>query len=129
MFAGLQKTTRRLPAGDLSVQLPFSTPALATGNPLKTCTTVYCQLKLIGIDLNAFTLDKLPDISAEKVVSVATALGLVADPFFGAQPILNAKDYKNPQSTQFGLGIERQVTEDPLDWCGPHFRPHDQSGA
>jgi carboxypeptidase family protein/TonB-dependent receptor-like protein len=110
LFAGAGNNWR-LPAGDLSVQLPFSTAALATGNPLKACITVYCQLKLIGIDLNAFTLDKLPDISAEKVVSVASALGLTVDPFFGAQPILNSKDYKNPRATQAGIGIERQVTQ------------------
>jgi hypothetical protein len=110
LFAGAGNNWR-LPAGDLSVQLPFSTASLAAANPLKTCTTVYCQLKLIGIDLNAFTLDKLPDISSDKVVSVATALGLVADPFFGAQPILNSKDYKNPKAYQGGLGIERQVNQ------------------
>jgi Carboxypeptidase regulatory-like domain len=110
LFAGAENNWR-LPAGDLSIQLPFSTAALAVGNPLKSCNTVYCQLKLIGIDLNAFTLDKLPDISAEKAVSVASALGLTVDPFFGAQPIFNSKDYKNPKSTQFGLGIERQVTQ------------------
>ena len=110
LFAGAGNNWR-LPPGDLSVQLPFSTTSLPASNPLKACNTVYCQLKLIGIDLNTFTLDKLPDISAEKVVSVATALGLVVDPFFGAAPILNAKDYKNPRATQAGIGIERQVSQ------------------
>jgi hypothetical protein len=110
LFAGAGNNWR-LPAGDLSVQLPFSTASLLAGNPLKTCTTVYCQLKLIGIDLNAFSLSALPDISSDKVVSVASALGLTADPFFGAQPILNSKDYKNPKAYQGGLGVERQLSQ------------------
>jgi hypothetical protein len=110
LFAGAGNNWR-LPAGDLSVQLPFSTSSLLAGNPLKSCTTVYCQLKLIGIDLNAFSLSALPDISSDKVVSVATALGLIADPFFGAQPILNSKDYKNPKAYQGGFGIERQLSQ------------------
>ena len=37
----------RVPAGDLSPQLPFAVPA---GNPNNT---VYKQLALIGIDLNS----------------------------------------------------------------------------
>jgi outer membrane receptor for ferrienterochelin and colicin len=110
LFAGAGNNWR-LPPGDLSVQLPFSTAALAAGNPLKTCNTIYCQLKLIGIDLNTFSLNHLPDISSDKVISVATALGLTVDPFFGAQPILNAKDYDNPRATQAGLGVERQMSE------------------
>lgn len=92
----------RVPAGDLSVQLPFTT----TG-PNKT---VYQQLKLIGIDLNNFTLDKLPDITPDKVQAVAQALGLSPDPFFGAAPILNAPDYKNPKAYQAGFGVERQLS-------------------
>ncbi|MFY9573489.1 MAG: carboxypeptidase regulatory-like domain-containing protein, partial [Blastocatellia bacterium] len=101
----------RLPPGDLSVQLPFSTATLPAGNPLKTCTTVYCQLKLIGIDLNAFSLGSLPDITAEKTLAVATALGLAVDPFIGAQPLFNAANYKNPKSYQAGFGVERQVSQ------------------
>jgi carboxypeptidase family protein len=101
----------RLPPGDLSVQLPFSTASLPTGDPRKTCTTVYCQLKLIGIDLNTFSLGALPDITAEKTLAVAAALGLAVDPFIGAQPIFNAADYKNPKAYQGGFGIERQMTE------------------
>jgi len=110
LFAGAGNNWR-LPAGDLSVSLPFSTATLANSNPLKTCITIYCQLKLIGIDLNAFTLNKLPDISSDKVISVAGALGLTVDPFFGANPILNAKDYKNPRATQAGIGVERQLSQ------------------
>jgi hypothetical protein len=94
----------RVPAGDLSVTLPFTVPA---SNPNKT---VYQQLKLAGVDLNNFTLDKLPDITPAIIQSVAVALGLSPDPFFGAAPILNAPDYKNPKAYQGGFGIERQLS-------------------
>jgi hypothetical protein len=36
---------------------------------------------------------------------------LAVDPFFGANLILNAADYKNPMSYQGGFGIERQVSQ------------------
>lgn len=101
----------RVPPGDLSLLLPFSTASLPAGDPRKTCTTVYCQLKLIGIDLNTFSLANLPDITAEKALSVAGALGLTVDPFFGAQPIFNAANYKNPKAYQGGFGMERQIGE------------------
>ena len=95
----------RVPAGDLSVQLPFTVPA---ANPNKT---VYQQLKLIGIDLNTFSLGALPDITPEKINAIAAALGLTIDPFNNAQPLFNAKDYHNPKAYQGGFGVERQVSE------------------
>lgn len=99
----------RIPPGDVSVRLPISTSSLPVGNPLRSCNTVYCQLKLIGVDLNAFTLDKLPIITAQQVQSVATALGLANDPFRGVNVITWANDYRNPKSYQFGGGVERQL--------------------
>ena len=101
----------RVPPGDLSVQLPFSTSSLPTGDPRKTCITVYCQIKLIGIDLNTFALGALPDITSDKALAVASALGLAVDPFVGAQPLFNSADYKNPKAYQGGFGIERQMNQ------------------
>lgn len=94
---------REIP-GDLSIQLPFRVPV---GNPNNT---VYKQLKLIGIDLNNFTLDKLPVLTTQQIQSIAGALGLQGfDPFTGAQPITMSNDFKNPKSYQFGGGIEREI--------------------
>jgi Carboxypeptidase regulatory-like domain len=102
----------RVPPGDLSTQLPFSTASLPAGNPLKTCTTLYCQFNLVGINLNNFTLDKLPKLTPQNVQDIAAKLGLPFNPFQGAQPILISPDYKNPKSYQAGIGIERQITKD-----------------
>lgn len=100
----------RTPPGDLSIQLPLSTATLAVGNPLKTCTTVWCQLNLIGVNLNNFPLNKLPILTAEQVQSIAGALGLSGfSPFTGAQPILMEPHFKNPRSYQAGLGVEREM--------------------
>ena len=107
LFAGPFNNFRN-PPGDLSSSLPFSTTSLAAGNPFKSCTTVYCQMKLIGIDLNTFSLDALPDVGPDKIQAIAAALGLSFNPFFGAQPILMANDFHNPRSYQGGIGIERQ---------------------
>jgi outer membrane receptor for ferrienterochelin and colicin len=101
LFAGPLNNFRAIP-GDLSIRLPLADPTGA-------CTTVYCQLNLIGVNLNSFTLDQLPVITPEQVQSIAGALGLTNfNPFTGAQPIGWASDYKNPKSYQFGGGIERE---------------------
>ena len=107
LFAGAGNNWR-VPPGDLSVSLPVQIPV---GNPNASQNTIYKQLKLIGIDLNTFPLNKLPDITADKISAVAAALGLTVDPFFNAAPILNAKDYNNPRATQAGVGVERQVSQ------------------
>jgi hypothetical protein len=99
----------RNPPGDVSIQLPISVSALPVGNPLRSCTTVYCQLKLIGVDLNTFPLTGLPVITTAQIQSIGTALGLPVDPFNGAQVLTWASDYKNPMSYQFGGGVERQI--------------------
>jgi len=93
--------------GDLSVSLPFAVPA---ANPNKT---VYKQLKLIGIDLNSFSLDKLPVVTVDQIKQIASLLG--ADPttaaITGSSPILMASDYHNPRSYQAGFGIERTLSK------------------
>jgi hypothetical protein len=100
----------RIPPGDLTIQLPLSTSSLPATSPLRTCTTVYCQLRLIGVDLNTFTLDKLPLLSVQQVQSVASALGLSNfSPFTGAQPITWAPNFENPRSYQWGAGVEREL--------------------
>jgi outer membrane receptor for ferrienterochelin and colicin len=101
----------RNPPGDVSVRLPFSTSSLPTTNPLRSCTTIYCQAKLVGIDFNTFTLGNLPNITPEQIQSISRALGLSIDPFFNANVQLIAPDFKNPKSYQAGIGIERQVSK------------------
>ncbi|HKP87689.1 MAG TPA: hypothetical protein VJZ26_16430, partial [Blastocatellia bacterium] len=100
----------RNPPGDVSVRLPFSTSSLPTTNPLRACTTIYCQAKLIGIDFNTISLSNVPNITPEQIQSIAQALGLSIDPFFNANVQLIAPDFKNPKSYQAGIGIERQVS-------------------
>jgi len=91
----------RSPAGDLSVQLP-----LAGGG---VNNTIYKQMLAIGVDLNKFDLNSLPNVTPAQIQQIVTALGLNFDPNAGVQPIMMDKDFKNPQSTQAGFGIERQL--------------------
>jgi hypothetical protein len=100
----------RDPAGDLSILFPLATTSLATTNPLRSCNTIYCQLNLIGINLNNFTLDKLPVVTVEQARSIAQALGLPNfNPFTGVAPITWAQDYQNPRSYQWGASFEHQL--------------------
>ncbi len=90
----------RTPPGDLSLQLP-----LVSGD------TVYKELKLIGVDLNTFSLGKLPILTLDQLGSIAQALGVTPDPYRGSQPITWATDFKNPRSVQWGFGYEREVAQ------------------
>jgi hypothetical protein len=99
----------RTPAGDLSARLPFSTSSLPTGDPRRSCNTLFCQLNLIGINLNNFTLGSLPNITPQQIQQVAQALGLPFDPNVGLAPIVMDPNFENPQSTQAGIGVEREL--------------------
>lgn len=100
---------RALP-GDLSVQLPLSEATLPMGAPCKSTPTVYCQLKLIGIDLNTVSLDSLPKITPAQITQLATVLGLSSpNPSLSSSPITMANDYESPRSWQWNLGVEREI--------------------
>lgn len=93
----------RDPAGDLSVSLPFTVPASNPNN------TIYEQFRLIGIDLNGFSLANLPILTPAQVQQIAQALGLNVNPFFGSGPTFMSSDYNNPKSYQAGIGVEREL--------------------
>lgn len=94
----------RLPPGDVSLQLPLAVPS---GNPNNT---VYRQLLAIGINLDRFTLDKLPIISPEDVQRIAQALGLSApDPFSGVNLVTWSPNYRNPRAVQWSVGGEHEL--------------------
>ena len=93
----------RVPAGDLSIQLPFAVPATNPNN------TLYRQLLLIGIDLNRFGLDNLPILTTEQMTQIGAALGLTVNPYAGAQPLVFDQDFKNPRATQAGFGAEHEL--------------------
>jgi hypothetical protein len=99
----------RATPGDVSISLPFNTASLPASNPLKSCRTIFCQFNLVGVNLNNFSLDKLPILSTDQISQIAQRLGLSPDPIAGAQLISVAPDFKNPKSYQMGIGIEREV--------------------
>lgn len=93
----------RIPAGNLSIRLPFAVPA---GNPN---TTVYQQLRLIGVDLNRFPLTDFPLLTPDQLSQVAAALGLNPNPYQGAQVLAVDQDFRNPRAFQLGAGVEREL--------------------
>ncbi len=108
----------RNPPGDVSVQLPLSINSLPANSPLRSCNTVFCQMGLIGVNLNTFTLDKVPVLTAQQVQSIAAAFGF--DPFTNANLTTWANDYKNPKSYQWGGGVERELGNGlsvGIDYC------------
>ena len=115
LYAGSVNNFRE-PPGDLSIQLPITVPAafaaLIPGCPAP-CNTVYDQLRIAGINLNSFTLDKLPNPTIAQMKTIAgnilTAQGLAFNPYNGAAPIFTGNNYSNPRSYQAGFGLEHEV--------------------
>jgi hypothetical protein len=82
-----------------------------TAAQIAACTpnTVYRQFAIAGINLNNSSLANLPDVTPEQIATIASGLGLSANPFVGAQITGHAEDFKNPRSYQFGFAAEREV--------------------
>ena len=73
-------------------------------------TTIFRQFALIGINLNSFALNALPDVTPAQLAQIAGALGLSPNPFNGAQVTGHAEDFKNPRSYQIGFAFEREFS-------------------
>lgn len=90
----------RNPPGDVSFFIPGG-----ANQP-----TVYQIFKQAGIDLNTFTLDKLPTPDVSKLIAAyGTLTGTTPDPFLGANFTGTANDFQNPRAFQAGLGVEHQI--------------------
>jgi len=104
LVAAAPSNNYRVPPGDIAIQLPI----IVAGNPNNT---VYRQLRLIGIDLNNFTLDKLPILTVEQINAIPAALGATTfSPFRGMQPIGWDPGFENPRSLQWGAGFEHEFS-------------------
>ncbi len=91
----------RIPPGDVGL---FYAPG--AGQP-----TAYKLFQGIGIDLNSYSLDKLPILTPDQYTqALATALGTAPDPYRNANFTGTANDYQNPRAFQAGLGADQQLS-------------------
>ena len=97
------------------------------GGPGFAPNTVYRQFAILGINLNNFPLGTLPILTAAQLATIGSTIKFVydADPSanFGIYTNANlvgiTSNYKNPQSFQWGFGIQREVRKDiviGVDW-------------
>lgn len=125
----------RDPAGDLSVELGpgafsstgFSQANFDAANPQYVAivggtgfapNTVYRQFAILGINLNNLAIDGFPTLSTAQLSQIATSIrNATTNPPTNLGAFQNANftgimpDFKNPQSFQFGGGIEHQLAE------------------
>jgi outer membrane receptor for ferrienterochelin and colicin len=78
--------------------------------------TVFRQFAILGLNLNSFTLATLPSLSNTQLQSIAdritAATPLTPSPlgfFQGANFIGISPNFQNPESYQFGVGLEREM--------------------
>jgi len=146
IFAGPFNNFRD-PAGDLSVTLgsrafvvptgsTFNQAAFDTANPQYaaivggagvTPNTVYRQFAILGINLNTLGLGKLPTLTPTQVSTITSTLNKFVTPapaagfgiFAAADYVGMTSNFRNPQSFQWGFGIQREVAKDitvGVDW-------------
>ncbi len=123
----------RNPAGDLSVTLGspafsstgFSQATFDAQNPGYvaimggtgfTPNTVYRQFAILGINLNSSSLNNLPKLTTAQLQTITNALlAATTNPpanlgvFQGANLTGMTSDFKNPQSFQWGGGVEHEM--------------------
>ncbi len=108
LFAG-PMNNYRWPPGDVSIQLP------------RSGSTVYRDLLAAGVDLNRYSLDKLPVLDVEVVQRAAAGGGAAPDPLRGANLLAMASDFRNPRSWQAGLGADREVARNLVAGIQLHY--------
>ncbi|MGQ0541653.1 MAG: carboxypeptidase regulatory-like domain-containing protein [Blastocatellia bacterium] len=124
----------RDPAGDLSVTIGspafsatgFNQATFDTQNPQYvsivgagvTPNTVFRQFAILGINLNSSALTSLPVLSPAQLSTIANAIrNATTNPPASLGVYQNANfigitdDYRNPQSFQFGGGVEHQLAD------------------
>ncbi len=119
-LAGPLNNFRATP-GDVQLTLDGFTVASAAGTICNNLSnpncpnTVYKMFRVVGIDLNNSTLDKLPILTVAQVQqinqAVLAARGLTANPLNGLQLITVGDELKNPRSLQVNFGIEREIAQ------------------
>lgn len=108
LFAG-PMNNYRLPPGDVSIQLP------------RSGSTVYRDLLAVGVDLNQYSLDKLPVLDLATVQRAAAGGGAAPDPLAGANLLAMASDFKNPRAFQTGLGADTELFRNFLAGIQFHY--------
>lgn len=125
----------RDPAGDLSVTLGspafsstgFSQTAFDAANPGYVSivggtgfapNTVFRQLAIVGINLNNANLSNLPTLTPTQMTAISNAIrAATTNPSVNLGAFQNAaftgitSNFKNPQSFQFGGGVEREIAQ------------------
>jgi outer membrane receptor for ferrienterochelin and colicin len=146
----------RTPPGDVSITIDGITTASAPGTPCAVLTnancpnTIYKLFQTIGINLNNFTLDKLPILTVQQAQQLnqnrLAAIGQTANPLNGLQVVTVGDELKNPRSFQVNFGAEREVRSGltlgitfdvvntvhlnrnrDIDVAEPYIRPGDRS--
>ncbi len=109
----------RTPPGDVQLTINGFTANSAAGTPCANVNnancpnTIYKMFQSIGINLNNFTLDKLPVLTTDQAQqinqNVAVARGQSINPLLGLQLITVGNELKNPKALQVNFGIEREI--------------------
>ena len=117
-LAGPLNNFRATP-GDVTLTIDGFTATSAAGTACASLSnpacpnTIYKMFQVVGINLNNFTLDKLPILTVAQVQqinsAILTARGLTANPLNGLQVVTVGPELKNPRSLQANFGVEREV--------------------
>jgi hypothetical protein len=86
-----------------------------TAAQVALCTpdTIFRQFAIVGINLNSSAITALPTLTTAQIQTIASAINPSFNPnvVSGIQVTSHDPNFKNPESYQFGGGVERELGE------------------
>ena len=99
------------PAASQYIAITGCVPGQTPVDPRCVANTIYRQFAILGINLNNVNISTLPTLTPAQVQSIGSAINSSFNPSIinGIQVTSTSPEFKNPESVQFGFGVEREV--------------------
>ena len=102
------------PAASQYIAITGCVPNQTPVDPRCVANTIYRQFAIVGINLNNANISSLPTLTPAQVQAIGSAINssFNANIINGIQVTSTSPEFKNPESVQFGFGVEREVARD-----------------
>lgn len=99
------------PAAAQYIAITGCVPGQTPVDPRCVANTVFRQFAIVGINLNNTAIGSLPTLTTAQVQTIGSAINSSFNPGIinGIAVTSTDPDFKNPESVQFGFGVEREI--------------------
>jgi hypothetical protein len=99
------------PAAAPYIAITGCTPGQTPVDPRCVANTIFRQFAIVGINLNNVAIGALPTLTPQQVQTIGGAINSTFNPNIinGIAVTSTDPNFKNPESVQFGFGVEREI--------------------